>query len=243
MLREYFELGGFPEVLKNNDPTLLEQYYRDILYRDIIARYSIKHIKEIKELSLFLASNIGTIHSYRSMQSAIGAKSITTIKNYLELLAEVFLFRYTDIFDYSVKRQIYNPSKVYCVDAALSSSIGFTFSQNKGHIYENIVYIELLRRKSDIYYWKSKKGKEVDFIIKRGLKATEAIQVCFSLDDEKTRQREFQALVEAKNDIGVESLTVITDDEDGSINVDGADIKIIPLWKWLINEPLTGEAQ
>lgn len=242
MLREYFELGGFPEVLKNNDPTLLEQYYRDILYRDIIARYSIKHIKEIKELSLFLASNIGTIHSYRSMQSAIGAKSITTIKNYLELLAEVFLFRYTDIFDYSVKRQIYNPSKVYCVDAALSSSIGFTFSQNKGHIYENIVYIELLRRKSDIYYWKSKKGKEVDFIIKRGLKATEAIQVCFSLDDEKTRQREFQALVEAKNDIGIESLTVITDDEDGNINIDGADIKITPLWKWLIKQPLAGEA-
>ncbi|MBI4681235.1 MAG: ATP-binding protein [Nitrospirae bacterium] len=161
----------------------------------------------------------------------------TLPKNYLELLAEVFLFRYTDIFDYSVKKQIYNPSKIYCVDAALSSSIGFTFSQNKGHIYENIVYIELLRRKSDLYYWKSKKGKEVDFIIKKGLKATEAIQVCFSLDDEKTRQREFQALVEAKNDLETESLTVITDEEDGNVSVDRTEIKMIPLWKWLSLEP------
>jgi len=84
LFREYLELGGFPEVLKIGDTTLLEQYYKDIIYRDVIARYGIKNIKEIKELTLFLASNPGTIQSYKNMQKIIGVRSLNTVKNYLE---------------------------------------------------------------------------------------------------------------------------------------------------------------
>ncbi|WP_457551308.1 ATP-binding protein [Desulfobacula sp.] len=225
----YLELGGFPEVLKIGDPTLLEQYYKDIVYRDVIARHGIKNIKEIKELTLFLAANPGTIQTYKNMQRIIGVKSQNTVKNYLKALNDVYLFFSMDLFDYSLKRQIYNPSKIYCIDAALSNSISFKFSRNMGHIYENIVFLELLRRNKELYYWKSPKGREVDFVIKEGLDITEAIQVCYSLDDERTRQRELQALTEVKDALKVDRLTVITDDEEshGKIN-------IIPLWKWLI---------
>jgi predicted AAA+ superfamily ATPase len=236
--REYLELGGFPEVLKTGDATLLEQYYKDIIYRDVITRYGIKNIKEIKELTLFLAANPGTVQSYKNMQKMIGVRSQNTVKNYLSALNDVYLFLSMDLFDYSLKRQIYNPSKVYCIDSAMSNSISFKFSQNMGHIYENIVFLELLRKNKEIYYWKSKKGWEIDFIVKQGLNITEAIQVCYSLENERTRQREIQALIEVKDELKAGRLTVITDDEESTVPVNsshGQDkINIIPLWKWLL---------
>ena len=226
---KYLELGGFPEVLKTGDPTLLEQYYKDIIYRDVIARHGIKNIKAVKELTLFLAANPGTIQSYKNMQRIIGVRSQNTVKNYLEALNDVYLFFSMDLFDYSLKRQIYNPSKIYCIDVALSNSISFKFSRNMGHIYENLVFLELLRRGKELYYWKSQKGREVDFVIKDGLDITEAIQVCYSLEDERTRQREMRALTEVKDELRVDCLTVITDDEESH-----GEINIMPLWKWLL---------
>ena len=234
LFRQYLETGGFPEVIRNNDPTLLEQYFKDILYRDIINRHSIKNVKEIRELTLFLAANLGTVQSYKNLQHLAGLKSIATVKNYVETLADVFLFYFIDMFSFSVKRQIYNPSKVYCVDTALSEAISFRFSQNLGHTYENIVCIELLRRKGEIYYWKSKKGKEVDFIVKEGRKITQAIQVCVSIVDKKVMEREIYALMEAQNELKPESLTILTDDEEDSFKGENAVIKIVPLWKWLL---------
>ena len=65
---------------------------------------------------------------------------------YNEALSDVFLFFFVDLFDYSIKRQIYNPSKIYCIDMALSRSISFKFSENLGHIYENIVFLELMNK-------------------------------------------------------------------------------------------------
>jgi predicted AAA+ superfamily ATPase len=235
---EYLKLGGFPEVLKIEDVTLLEQYYRDIIYRDVITRYGIKNFKEIKELTLFLAANPGTVQSYKNMQKIIGVRSQNTVKNYLEALSDVYLFFSVDLFDYSLKRQIYNPSKIYCIDTALSDSISFRFSRNIGHIYENIVFLELLRRKKELYYWKSKKGNEIDFVVKEGFQITEAIQVCFSLEDATTKQREIKSLIEVNDELKAEHLTVITDDEDSTISIESPSgrrkINVIPLWKWLL---------
>ena len=187
---------------------------------------------------MFLSAHPGTIQSYKNLQKLIEVKSQNTVKNYLEALNAVCLFFYIDLFDYSLKRQIYNPSKVYCIDMALANSISFKFSQNIGHIYENIVFLELMRRNKDVYYWKSRKGKEIDFVIREGLHVTEAIQVCFSLEDAGTRKRELQALIEAQDELKVENLIVLTDDEESmeTIRLSRRQVKIhiIPLWKWLI---------
>ncbi|HEC92708.1 MAG TPA: ATP-binding protein [Candidatus Atribacteria bacterium] len=232
--QEYLKLGGYPEIVKINDPTLLEQYFKDIIYRDILPRYSIKKIKEIRELCLFLTSNLGSIHSYNRLQNLIGVKSLNTVKSYLEILEEVFLFFRINLFDYSIKRQIYNPSKIYIIDTALGNSISFKFSENIGHIYENLVFLELKRRNKEIYYWKSKKGKEVDFLIKKGLNIEEAIQVSYNLNDKKTLDREIESLLIAKDEFKIEHLSIITEDEEMEKEIEGAKIKIIPLWKWLL---------
>ncbi len=234
LFRDYFKLGGFPEVLNIGDTTLLEQYFKDIIYRDVISRYAIRNIKEIKELALFLASNIGTIQSYKNLKNLIGVKSLNTVKNYLGALNDVFLFFCIDFFDYSIKRQIYNPSKIYSIDTALSNSISFKFSQNIGHLYENMVFVELKRKNEEVFYWKSSRGKEVDFVIKKGLKIDKAIQVSVSVSEEKIKDREIKALIDAKNELNPANFIILTEDEEGIETMDGVEVRIMPIWKWLV---------
>lgn len=212
----------------------MEQYFEDIIYRDVIARRSIKNIKEIKELALYLSSNIGTIQSYNNIKNLIGVKSVNTVKNYFEALSDVFLFFFIDLFDFSIKKQIYNPSKVYSIDIALSKSVSFKFSQNIEHLYENIVFLELKRRNEEIYYWKSKKGGEVDFITRRGIKIDKAIQVAASLSNKKVKDREIKALTEAKEYLNPDYFYIITEDEEGIEKIGDMDINIVPLWKWCL---------
>ena len=232
LFKEYLQYGGFPEVLKLKDVGLLEQYFKDIIYRDLISRYSIRNIKELKELCLYLASNPATIYSYENLKNLIKAKNINTIKNYLEALENIFLFFKVSLFDYSIKRQIYNPGKFYIVDVGFSQILGFNFSKNICHIFENLVFLELKRRNKEIYYWKSKKGREVDFVIKKGRKIEEAIQVCFSLSNEETKKREIEGLLEVKDELNPDRFVIITDDEEREEKINKLKVKIIPLWKW-----------
>jgi len=234
LFKEYVNVGGFPEVLKNKDLTLLEQYFKDIIYRDVIARYNIRNMYEIRELALFFASNVGTIQSYQKLQNLINVKSLNSIKNYLTILESVYLFTRINLFDYSVKRQIYNPSKVYAIDTALANSIAFNFSQNLGRLYENIVCIELRRQNQEFYYWKSKNNKEVDFLIKKGLRIDSAIQVCKTLSNDKIQKREIEGLLEARQTLNAEQLLILTEDEEQDMIIESEIIQVIPIWKWLL---------
>jgi hypothetical protein len=233
--KKYVSIGGFPEILKANDTVVLEQYYKDILYKDLITRYSIRNIKEFKELCLYLVSNSGSIASYDNLKKVINAKNITTIKNYIDCLDHVFLIFRMSIFDYSVKKQIYNPGKFYTVDTGLSGEVGFKFSSNLGRMYENVVYLELRRRNKDIYYWKSKNGKEVDFLIRHGYGIETAIQVCYNIDDPKTKEREISALLDIRDELKPKNLLILTDNYENVETIKGQKIKYTPLWKWLLN--------
>ncbi len=234
LLQEYLLTGGFPEVIKSGDPTILEQYYQDILYRDVIARGGVRNTRELKELALFLASNCACIHSYKSLQGVIGVKSQNTVKNYLRSLADVYLFLLVDLFDYSLKRQIYNPSKIYGIDMALMQAVSFTTSRNLGRAYENVVFLELRRRTKEVYYWKSTDGKEVDFLVREGVVIIEAIQVSLDISDPATMEREIKGLIASAGAFPSARLTIITEDEEGETSRDGSTITIVPLWKWLL---------
>jgi predicted AAA+ superfamily ATPase len=139
-----------------------------------------------------------------------------------------------DLFDYSIKRQIYNPSKIYTIDTALSQSVSFQFSKNIGHIYENLVFLELKRKNKELYYWKDEKGREVDLAIRSGREIEEMIQVCYNMSNPNTRNREIQALIKAYQEFKKSKLTLITDDEEDIYQSGNIFINIIPIWKWLI---------
>ena len=114
-------------------------------------------------------------------------------------------------------------------------------SKDNGKLFENIVVIELLRRKfkndkinTEVYYWKDHQQNEVDFVVKEGLKIKELIQVCYDIESENTKSREIKSLLKASIELKCNNLVIITNDKDGEERINGKKIKYISLWKWLL---------
>ncbi len=229
----YLHLGGFPEVIKNNDATLAAEYFRDIIFRDVVSNYNIRNIKELRELSLYLITNTGTIFSYDALRQALDAKNNSTIKNFLNILQEVFLFYSLPKFDFSIKKQIYNPNKYFVADVGFYEAIGFKFSKNLGKLLENIVFEQLLRSNKEIYYWRSSKGEEVDFIIRENTKLKEAYQVTFSLNKNNIK-RETGSLLRVAEELNIRKRNILTYDQEETIKDEFGEIKVLPVWKWLL---------
>ncbi len=231
---EYLKHGGMPEYLKYQDQTLLKGVYDDILYRDIVARYDIKQVKALRELGLYFLSNIGTAFSYNNMKKVLGVGSMNTIKSYADYLENSYLLFFVSKFSYSLKEQFVALKKVYCIDNGLAESIAFQFSKNKGKFLENVVFLELRRKFSEIYYYKTSNNLEVDFLIKSGKKDLMLIQVADHLDTDKTRQRETNALVKAMDELKLKTGLILTDDTEEKITSDGKTITVKPVYKWLL---------
>jgi predicted AAA+ superfamily ATPase len=227
----YIETGGFPLVVKENDLELINSYFQDILYRDIIARYKLSQVNEIKQIGLYFAANSGKLFSYSTLKEISGVKSTSSIRDYLWYYEQSWLFFYLRKFDWSVKKQIMNPKKVYTIDPAVSNRLGFNFSQNKGRVLENVVYLELLRRGKEVYYHAGK--HECDFLIKEGLKITGAIQVAWTLNETNAR-REMNGVVEAMEIHGLKQGLLITSDGEPVTGFAGEGITVIAAWKWLL---------
>lgn len=229
----YLQLGGFPEVIKNKDISLAEQYFKDIIYRDIISNYSIRNIKELRELTLYLVTNSGSLASYETLRKVVNAKNTTTIKNYLNILQDVYLIHSLSKFDYSIKKQIYNPKKYYVTDLGFYNAVSFKFSENIGIILENIVFEQLLRYNKNLFYWKTDDGKEIDFIIQEQNKLTEAYQVTYNLSN-KNYDREIRSLISISEETPNINCYILTYEQEEIIETENVKIIVLPIWKWLL---------
>jgi len=229
---KYLEVGGFPIVVKENDTELINSYFQDILYRDIISRYRLTQVKEIKQIGLYFASNISKLFSYSTLMDISGVKSASSIKDYLYYYEQTYLWFYLKKFDYSLKKQIMNPKKVYGIDSAFVHRLGFSFSENKGRILENIVFLDLLRQGKEVFYHTGK--KECDFVIKKGLKIVEAIQVTYSLNDSNF-EREISGLLEAMEYYRLGKGTILCFDTIESSKPIPNGIEVQAVWKWLLS--------
>ena len=231
----FVEFGGFPLVIKENDTELINAYFQDILYRDIIARYRLAQVNEIKQIGLFFAANTGKLFSYATLQKIAGIKSLSSIKDYLYYYEQSYLFFYLKKFDFSVKKQIMNPKKVYTIDQAFANRIGTNFSENKGRVLENIVFIELLRRRKEIFYYTGK--NECDFLVKEGVTITQAIQVCWQIDP-VSQQREIKGLTEAMAKFDIPKGFLLTYNNYDHVPDIPKQIMVLPAWEWLLNKEL-----
>lgn len=135
-------------------------------------------------------------------------------------------------FDWSVKKQMLAPKKIYFVDNAIIGKVGFNATDNIGQLLENIVYIQLKRKNQEIYYHDN--GIECDFIVRQGINITHAFQVTRSLTDPQTKQREINGLLSALQTYHLKEGTILTEDENGELEVEGHKINIYPIWKWLL---------
>lgn len=230
----YLEFGAYPRVVLENDNELkqeiLKNYFQTIYLKDIIYPNNLRNNKDVFDLLYFIISNIAKPFSYSNIAKTLNI-SAETVKEYLNCSEDSYLTYTLTKFDRSVKKQIINPKKIYCLDTGLVNSISFKFSENRGRLLENLVYMNLKRQNKDIYY--HKEHYECDFIIKEGLDITTAIQVTLTLKDESTRKRELRGLIEAMNTHNLDTGLIITENEKDTIIMDDKTITIKPIYEWL----------
>ncbi len=238
-LSEYLVKGGFPLSLRLGNLFLINNY-KDIVERDVVERYKIKYPKTLKEIAKYLISNSSSEISFNKLKKMLNIKSVHTVKNYISYLENAYLIFLIERFSPKLKEQFLAPKKVYCIDNGIITALSFKLSQNKGKLMENLVAIELLRRKFyfhpdyEIYYWKDYQQREVDFVVKKEDRIKYLIQVCFSVDEINTREREIKSLMKADKELKSEKMLIITWDTEEKIKINGKIIELIPLWKWLL---------
>lgn len=240
LFKKYLEWGGFPEVvLSENKKLLLLSYFDDILTKDIEKRYKIKKTQLLRTLARFYLTNIARPVTFNSIRKFLNTATVTVGK-FSSYLEEANLIFFIKRFSYSVKEQEKSPRKVYAADAGLANSVGFKFSENLGRLIENLAAIELKRRQNqnpniEIYYWRHN-NKEVDFVVKDGLKVKNLIQVCWNIEGFEVKKRELKPLIEAMDKFKLKKGIVITEDYEGEEKIKNRIIEYIPIWKWLCEQ-------
>ncbi len=247
LFKTYFEFGGFPEVCleKNQETriTLLKEYLDGIISRDVLTRFEVKNKVLFENFVNYLFSCVSSLFSFSKAYNffkGTGQKvSKQALINYFSYLNQVFLFSSIYIYSKKVKDRIKYPVKIYCIDNGFINIAIPKFSKNLGKLAENLVFVHLKRKfsrdlKTEIFYWRSKKNEEVDFIIKQGLKVRQLIQVCLNMDDAETKKREIKSLLEAMNEFKLKEGLIITEDLENEEKFGTKIIKYIPLWKWVI---------
>ena len=232
---EYIEWGGFPKVVlaqsEEGKKELLNAYFQDIIIKDIVTRYKIKEIDKIQELAKYYLVNCSTLQSFNKVKNLLKI-SLDTVERFSYYLSYAYLVYFISKFSYSKKEQILNPKKTYCSDTGMRNFVSFNFSEDLGRLAENIVFNWLNKNNAEIYYWKGK--YEADFIVKRGTKIEEAVQVCWSIKKDETKKRELNGLVEACTELKLKKGLILTEDFSGEEKIGKITIVYEPLWKWLL---------
>lgn len=237
-LNDFLENGGFPERFKFGK-RIIREIYGDILYKDIIRR-GIKKEVELTKVANFLISNFSKEFTFKSLTSLGKIKHLSTISKWVKLLKEAYILLLIERFSFKIKESVYAPKKVYCIDNGIITTVGFRTSENIGRLMENLIAVELLRRKGyrqpnlEIFYWKDHQQREVDFVVKEGLKVKELIQVTYASVRDEIEKREIKALLKAGKELNCKDLIVITWDYEDEEVIERKRIKFVPLWRWLL---------
>lgn len=237
---DYMVVGGMPgniSILKDNSNDLdlyLEGIFTTIVYKDIITRNNITDKILLENILKFIFDSIGSNISIKKISDTLTSKGISTsnhtVLNYISAFIDSFLIYKVERFDVKGKNLLVRDSKYYVVDQGLRSYLlGRKADSDMGHILENIVYLELLRRGYKVYVGKVD-DLEIDFVAedRNGLKY---YQVALSVRDEKVLERELKSL-QRTNDYYPKY--ILTLDRDLEADYDG--ITKINVIDWLLND-------
>lgn len=236
MIRKIFDdfliTGGMPEFVRYRDNEIIRRNYEDIITRDILYRKQLENVRSAKELYLFLINAFSQRFSYNSLHKALTGKlSVNTIKNYVGYLEETYLIRVISRFDYSVARQMANDKKVYACDNAFVMHLSTRPGTDKGWLLENLVSVALGQDEKDIFYYAGK--KECDFITMSEKTVEAAYQVCWELNA-ANENRELEGMAEALRHTGLDRGVILTYDQEEERAYNGKQIRILPVWKWML---------
>jgi len=186
-------------------------------------------------MGVYLLSNSAKIISLESLKNLLNL-SYFSANAYLNYLKDAFLVFDVPQFSYSLKKQEKAFKKTYAIDTGLADAVSFKFSEDKGRLLENAVALELLKQGKIIFYYRGQGNSEADFLIKEKLKVKQAIQVCWSLADKKTRAREISGLAAAMGEFKLKEGLILTYAEEEIIKTEQGKIFIQPATKWILGQ-------
>lgn len=241
-LRDYLTQGGFPEaqgIETRERFDLLRGYVDTAMLRDVVERHAVSQPVALRWMVRHLLGNAGgtfSVHKFyadlRSQGIAVAKDTLYALVAYLE---DAFLVRTVSIASESERRRMANPRKAYPIDAGLIPVFDRSGRANLGHALETAVALELDRRGAETAYVRTARGREVDFLARYVGGRQELIQVCTTLEDRGTLEREVRALVEAAEEHPGANKCVITLAPGRAAGVP-ADVAVYDAAAWLLGD-------
>lgn len=225
-LLDYLQAGGFPVaqgLAMRDRQELLKGYVDVVLLRDVIERHAVSHPVALRWMVRQLLGNPAGAFSVNKFYGDLKSQGIAvakdTLHSYLAHLEDAFLLRTLSIATDSERRRMVNPRKAYPIDPGLIPVFDRSGKINLGHALETCVLLELDRRGAEVSYVHTPGGREVDFLARYPTGREELVQVCASLDDTATREREIRALIEAAPHHPAATLHLIVLDIPAAIDI------------------------
>lgn len=249
-LKEYLRCGGFPAVQEMVDferVQILQTYAQLVVARDVVERQGFSNAAYARTLARAAVTSSARDFSISRMDAKGKQGGYTpgraTIANLIDAFEDAHLVYQVYDFSYSAQKSRLGGLKLYAQDPGLYCAMMPASNDVQTFALETSVYLELRRRRisgrlGDIAMLKLKSGKEVDFIEGDALvdSATQLVQVAYSIEDGKTLERETSALREAMERFGANEGTIVTFDEERSLEFPEGTVRVAPAWKWLLGK-------
>ena len=249
----FWETGGFPEVAGLDRllrTRIHQEYWGAMLFRDLVERHAVPHPRAVSDLAYRLVDDTASLYSVNRLTGylkSLGHRAPkSAVSDYLDWFEDAFFLFTVRLFDASRARANANPKKIYCVDHALVRSVSSGILVNAGHLLENLVFTALRRITPEIFYFRSRAGREVDFVARMPDGERLLVQVCESVADPGTRKREVAALRDAMGELGLPSSVLVTrggpagPGRDDRISVDTGTIAVTAAWRFLLDLDRSG---
>jgi uncharacterized protein len=224
----YLDDGGFPVYLRERSPQMLQQLLRDIVQRDIALRHGLRETRHVMNLALFLLANTGLPFSIQSLAKSLAIPAVTQTARYLEYLQDAYVLFAVPKFSPSFKKRVVAPNKYYANDTGFRRANSPQAAPDRGHRLENLIFLALRRRGSNICYAGEKDSWECDFVTDAAV-----IQVCAELTP-YNQDREVGGLLRACRLPGKRRPLILTLNQHDTIREQDTTIRVRPAWEWLL---------
>ncbi|MEE4602303.1 MAG: ATP-binding protein [Desulfobacteraceae bacterium] len=242
---DYWQVGGFSGVNRLDQRQRIEAHQAswNTILACIIGHHNISHPRAVIDLAHWLVDNTGSYYAVSHLTDYL--KSLghrvrkSSVVDWLVAFEDAGLLFSVNIFSNSPTRISVNPRKAYCIDHALVTSISSGILTNRDSLLENLVFTALRRVTPEIFYHKTKTGREVNLVallpsVPGQERTILLIQVCASLADPRVKQSEVRSLSEAMVELAVAVGTIVTWRTDETIPVGFGTIHVVPVWRFLL---------
>ena len=241
--RQYLHESAFPEIALMDEESMklrkVQGYFNTMLFRDLMEHYGLSNPEVIKYFLKRLMLNITKPTSVNAIYNDIKSQGRKVDKNSLYELADmacnIFLFHRVNRWSPSLIKETGRLPKYYIADNGLRNGLLMPQSDDDGKLLENAVYLQLRRHLEPMqkisYYSDS---YECDFVVQRDEHIETLVQACWSIEDEDTRRRELRRIKAAADATGCRNCTIVTADENETLDYEGLTVEIVPAWKWLL---------